>query len=840
MKTFVLLLLLFVSTCSAQCTNKVTPVPVAVLRMRFNQSNSVETGQPYRVVTTPGAAFPVWQFGTTNYGRSYVEFNSGGFNFYNYTGIAPKANTTGASIVVDVEIPSHPAVLTSEYHIVTTNHRFSVYYSFGQFYCGNAVTSTTPSGIVYIGKRTMFLCRFDYVAQPNRVRMYADGSASSIATSPLDLPDTGVPLNITIGAKRTNYFFDQPGEAVEASDSPPIRIYEVLIYDLVVSPVQFLAIYQNRNDTNPLCRGAASNITDAPLPPCVTQSPLPCFNGGGPSCQLKETQAVCSQCPPEFTRANCSLKINDCLPTNPCFNGGLCTDLNRTTTGVPAFTCACLTGFTGGLCQNNTNDCLPNPCKNGGSCIDAINNYTCSCPIGFTDRNCTTNINDCSPSSCNGHGTCVDGINSFNCSCDPGYNGTLCQNNINDCAGQPCKNGGICTDGIQSYNCSCGGTGFSGFNCTIPIDDCIGHACVNGGVCVDGFKSYTCTCPLGFSGSLCQTNINDCSPNPCIHGTCIDGNHTYTCNCTGSGYSGTNCTINIDDCIGNLCLHGSSCIDGVNSYTCNCTTTGWSGNRCQTDVNDCLPTNPCQHSGVCMDSGANAFNCTCPPGYNGTLCENNINECLPVNPCLHGGTCVDGVNAFTCIDCNAGFYGVICNATVDPCVSHLCQNSGVCVPSVLNYTCDCSGTLGFTGSFCSIPPPTTTTTTTVASTTPTTTTTPAPTTVTTTTTLAPTTVEETTTTLPPLVLNITEEVEYETFEKFGILRGDAAVAAWSVVSIFTGSWVAWIIYVLAAYKCCRSVYKDALDCKQLFRKMFCLDKCSKKNDFDAVSTVETK
>ena len=35
-------------------------------------------------------------------------------------------------------------------------------------------------------------------------------------------------------------------------------------------------------------------------------------------------------------------------------------------------------------------DCGPNPCQNGGSCIDAVNGYKCDCKDGYTGDNCQT------------------------------------------------------------------------------------------------------------------------------------------------------------------------------------------------------------------------------------------------------------------------------------------------------------------------------------------------------------------------------------------------------------------------------------------------------------------
>jgi hypothetical protein len=36
-------------------------------------------------------------------------------------------------------------------------------------------------------------------------------------------------------------------------------------------------------------------------------------------------------------------------------------------------------------------------------------------------------IDDCSPNQCQNGATCVDGVTSYTCSCVAGYNGTLCE-----------------------------------------------------------------------------------------------------------------------------------------------------------------------------------------------------------------------------------------------------------------------------------------------------------------------------------------------------------------------------------------------------------------------------
>ena len=40
----------------------------------------------------------------------------------------------------------------------------------------------------------------------------------------------------------------------------------------------------------------------------------------------------------------------------------------------------------------DVNECGSNPCENGGTCTDVPNGYTCACSSGYTGDECQTGI----------------------------------------------------------------------------------------------------------------------------------------------------------------------------------------------------------------------------------------------------------------------------------------------------------------------------------------------------------------------------------------------------------------------------------------------------------------
>ena len=41
---------------------------------------------------------------------------------------------------------------------------------------------------------------------------------------------------------------------------------------------------------------------------------------------------------------------------------------------------------------SDIDDCANNPCQNGATCRDQVNNYTCTCADGYTGTNCNSSM----------------------------------------------------------------------------------------------------------------------------------------------------------------------------------------------------------------------------------------------------------------------------------------------------------------------------------------------------------------------------------------------------------------------------------------------------------------
>lgn len=54
-----------------------------------------------------------------------------------------------------------------------------------------------------------------------------------------------------------------------------------------------------------------------------------------------------------------------------CRNSGLCENRGNT------HFCLCQAGYTGSYCEEQVDECSPNPCQNGATCTDYLGGYSC-------------------------------------------------------------------------------------------------------------------------------------------------------------------------------------------------------------------------------------------------------------------------------------------------------------------------------------------------------------------------------------------------------------------------------------------------------------------------------
>ncbi len=68
--------------------------------------------------------------------------------------------------------------------------------------------------------------------------------------------------------------------------------------------------------------------------------------------------------------------------------------------------------------------CFESECRNGGTCLDPLQEFSCHCPAGFEGETCEVNVDECEESRCL-NGECVDGVAEYTCRCLPGWTGQL-------------------------------------------------------------------------------------------------------------------------------------------------------------------------------------------------------------------------------------------------------------------------------------------------------------------------------------------------------------------------------------------------------------------------------
>lgn len=217
-------------------------------------------------------------------------------------------------------------------------------------------------------------------------------------------------------------------------------------------------------------------------------------------------------------------KHDDCYPSNPCKNGGLCLD------NFHGHDCECPSGWTGpdcSLAEEDLTACHKNVCISGECILDDSNTsrgYTCDCDYGYGGPFCHIVTDNCVAINCN-LGTCkLDASGEAQCICPQNWTGEFCATDVNECLDNPCAPGAGCDNIDGGYECSCpigyeGDGTKEGTGCS-DINECESgaHNCGPSSVCTNNQGGFKCSCEAGFTGNppavKCrQPDVGETCPN---------------------------------------------------------------------------------------------------------------------------------------------------------------------------------------------------------------------------------------------------------------------------------------------------------------------------------------
>uniref|UniRef100_I3KT48 Sushi, nidogen and EGF like domains 1 n=1 Tax=Oreochromis niloticus TaxID=8128 RepID=I3KT48_ORENI len=246
----------------------------------------------------------------------------------------------------------------------------------------------------------------------------------------------------------------------------------------------------------------------------------PCRNGG--SCK-EEADSYRCVCPYRFTGKHCEVGKPDPCASSPCLNGGTCFHY------IGKYKCECTDAYSGRHCEINRSAVH----TSAGSCGSppqvkhtevqfssttpgSMPEYICH--SGFTSvpraSQSIGEINECLSQPCLNGGTCRNKIGSYQCVCASGFSGNRCQIEQDVCESNPCLNGGVCRGYRRNYLCMCK-DGFFGDQCQMLEDPCVLKPCRNRGRCwSDRRGNYNCMCKVGLTGKDCE---KDLLPPPGLH-----------------------------------------------------------------------------------------------------------------------------------------------------------------------------------------------------------------------------------------------------------------------------------------------------------------------------------
>lgn len=158
--------------------------------------------------------------------------------------------------------------------------------------------------------------------------------------------------------------------------------------------------------------------------------PSPCQNGG--TC-TDEVEGFTCACPDEWAGKTCETNVDEC-ETGAHNCDQLCSDRDG------GFDCGCESGWT---LNADGHNCAPSSCDTFPACganAHCVNDGELRCVCdpdyeGDPDTGCTHKIGDCYPNPCLNGGSCIDEDIGYSCVCADGYSGTNCEVDCNGVSG---------------------------------------------------------------------------------------------------------------------------------------------------------------------------------------------------------------------------------------------------------------------------------------------------------------------------------------------------------------------------------------------------------------------
>ncbi|XP_034035125.1 sushi, nidogen and EGF-like domain-containing protein 1 [Thalassophryne amazonica] len=253
----------------------------------------------------------------------------------------------------------------------------------------------------------------------------------------------------------------------------------------------------------------------------------PCRNGG--SCKEESGGYRCA-CPYRFTGKHCEVGKPDPCASSPCLNGGTCfhyigkykcecteafsgrhCEINRSSTHTSAETgCGPPPQVKHAEVQfssTTSGSVALYICHSGFTSVPRATQSICGIQGAWSQPPVCEEVNECLSQPCLNGGTCRDQVAYFLCECDDGFTGNRCQTEADGCESNPCLNGGVCRGYRRNILCLCK-EGFFGERCEILENPCVLQPCGNRGLCrSDRRGNYNCVCRIGHTGKDCEKDL---------------------------------------------------------------------------------------------------------------------------------------------------------------------------------------------------------------------------------------------------------------------------------------------------------------------------------------------